>query len=83
MDTPSILDTAKYRHLVLNRLTDLQGFSIPAYDQVVISYYGITNNINTVQYKSAGTTVATITMLYSPQPPTVNDANLVSATLVV
>lgn len=83
MDTPSILDTAKYRHLVLDRLTDLQGFSIPAYDQVVISYYGATNNINTVQYKAAGTTVATITMLYSPQPPTANDANLVSATLVV
>ena len=81
MDTPSILDTAKFRHLVLDSVESLQsavqGFQIPEYDEITLSYYGSTNNVSTVTYKNSGTTVATLTLQYSVQPPTLSDANLV------
>lgn len=85
MDIPSILDTAKYRHLVLDgvqsvstALADIQGFQIPEYDELSLTYYGVTNNIATVVYKKASAVVATLTLTYSVQPPTSNDANLVN-----
>ena len=88
MDIPSILDTAKYRHLVLDgvqsvstALADIQGFQIPEYDELSLTYYGVTNNIATIVYKKASTTVATLTLTYSVQPPTANDANLVNASI--
>ena len=84
MEIPSILDTAKYRHLVLegansisSALSNLQGFQIPEYDELDIAYYGTTNNISTVVYSKAGSPVATLTLTYSVQPPVTNDANLV------
>jgi len=80
-DVPSSLDTAKYRHLVLDSLTGLQGFQIPDYDDLVVTYYGATNNIATVVYKKATIVVATLTLTYSVQPPTANDANLVRVTI--
>jgi hypothetical protein len=88
MDIPSILDTAKYRHLVLDgvqsvstALADIQGFQIPEYDELSLTYYGVTNNIATVVYKKASVVVATLTLTYSVQPPTSNDANLVKVTI--
>jgi len=85
MDIPSILDTAKYRHLVLDgvnsietSIANLQGFQIPEYDELALTYYGTTNNIATVVYKNNSVVVATLTLTYSVQPPTVNDANLVN-----
>jgi hypothetical protein len=55
---PPILDTADYRHRVLDgvnsietSLADLQGFQIPEYDELALTYYGSTNNIATVVYK--------------------------------
>jgi len=88
MDIPSILDTAKYRHLVLDgvqnvstALADIQGFQIPEYDELSLTYYGSTNNIATVVYKKASATVATLTLTYSVQPPTANDANLVNVSI--
>jgi hypothetical protein len=85
MDTPSILDTAKYRHLVLDSVNSLQnaiqGFQIPEYDELTLTYYGATNNVATVVYKKTGTTVATLTLQYSVQPPTANDANLVKVSI--
>ena len=88
MDHPSILDTAKFRHLVLDgvntlssEISNLQGFQIPAYDKIEISYYGTTNNPQTVVYKNGGTTVATLTITYSPQPPVANDAKIAAVTL--
>jgi len=88
MDVPSILDTAKYRHLVLDgvqsvstALADIQGFQIPEYDELSLTYYGVTNNIATVVYKKASVVVATLTLTYSVQPPTSNDANLVKVTI--
>ena len=87
-DIPSILDTAKFRHLVLdgitsvtNEINNIQGFQIPVYDQLVISYYGSTNNPQTVVYKNAGVTVGTLTLTYSVQPPVTNDANLVNVAI--
>jgi hypothetical protein len=88
MDIPSILDTAKYRHLVLDgvnsietSIANLQGFQIPEYDELALTYYGTTNNIATVVYKKNSTSVATLTLTYSVQPPTVNDANLVNVVI--
>ena len=88
MNVPSILDTAKYRHLVLDgvnsietSLAALQGFQVPEYDELALTYYGTTNNIATVVYKKASAVVATLTLTYSVQPPTLNDANLVNVAI--
>lgn len=88
MDVPSILDTAKFRHLVLDgvdsvstALANIQGFQIPEYDQLSITYYGTTNNIATVVYKKASVVVATLTLTYSVQPPTIDDAKLVNVVI--
>jgi hypothetical protein len=85
---PSILDTAKFRHLVLDgvssietSISDLQGFQIPEYDELSLTYYGTTNNIATVVYKKASVIVAALTLTYSVQPPTLNDANLVKVVI--
>ena len=85
---PSILDTAKYRHLVLDgvnsietSLSALQGFQIPEYDELALTYYGSTNNIATVIYKKDSSAVATLTLTYSVQPPVSNDANLVNVAI--
>ena len=88
MSVPSILDTAKFRHLVLDgansiasAVSQLQGFQIPEYDELSLTYYGVTNNIATVVYKKASVPVATLTLTYSVQPPTANDANLVNVSI--
>lgn len=88
MSVPSILDTAKFRHLVLEGAADiatavsnLQGFQIPEYDELALTYYGATNNIATVAYKKTGATVATLTLTYAVQPPTTDDAKLVGVTI--
>jgi hypothetical protein len=88
MNIPSILDTAKFRHLVLDGaneistgIASLKGFQIPTYDQLALTYYGSTNNIATVVYKKSGATVATLTLTYAVQPPTVSDANLVNVVI--
>ena len=88
MDIPPILDTATFRHLVLDgansietSLAGLQGFQIPEYDELGLTYYGTTNNIATVIYKKSSSVVATLTLTYFVQPPTVNDANLVKVTI--
>ena len=87
-DVPSILDTAKFRHLVLDgvnsistEINNLQGFQIPEYDELSVTYYGATNNIATVVYKKASAVVATLTLTYSVQPPVSNDANLVKVVI--
>lgn len=88
MNVPSILDTAKFRHLVLDgvntlssEISSLQGFQIPEYDELSIAYYGVTNNIATVIYKKDSNAVATLTLTYSVQPPVSNDANLVNVSI--
>jgi len=82
---PSILDTAKFRHLVLdgvsNIASSIQGFQIPEFDSLALTYYGSTNNIATVVYSKASVVVATLTLTYSVQPPVSNDANLVNVTI--
>jgi hypothetical protein len=62
-------------------LKEIAGFEIPAYDQIDISYYGVTNNIATVQYLNGGSPVATLTLTYAVQPPTANDANLTTVSI--
>jgi len=88
MSIPSILDTAKFRHLVLEGANDiatavsnLQGFQVPEYDELALTYYGTTNNVATVVYKKTGATVATLALTYSVQPPIADDANLIKVTI--
>jgi hypothetical protein len=82
---PSILDTAKFRHLVLNKISKIsnstQGFQIPEYDELAINYYDSTNNISSVVYKKSSIVVATLTLTYSVQPPISNDSNLVKVSI--
>jgi hypothetical protein len=62
---------------------NVAGLNIPQHDYLSISYYGSTNNIQTVTYKeggSAGQTVATLTFSYTTNPPTTNDADLAAVT---
>ena len=62
-------------------INQVAGFDIPTYDEIDIAYYGVTNNIATVQYLNGGDVVATLTLVYAVQPPTANDANLVNITI--
>lgn len=66
---------------IYSAIANLQGFQIPEYDEIDITYYGTTNNIATVVYSKDGSPVATLTLTYSVQPPTANDANLVNVTI--
>jgi len=66
---------------IYESLKQVAGFDIPPYDEIDIAYYGSTNNIETVEYLNGGNTVAILTLLYSTQPPTVNDTNLVKITI--
>ncbi len=62
---------------------NVAGLNIPQHDYLSISYYSGTNNIQTVQYKeggSTGQTVATLTLSYTTNPPTTNDADLATVT---
>jgi hypothetical protein len=67
---PSTLDTAKFRHLVLQGLdasvsaSTSNSFDIPAYDRIDLSNYAGANP-QTIVYKSSGTTVATLTLTWS------------------
>ncbi len=63
---------------IYTAIANLQGFQVPEYDEIDITYYGTTNNIATVVYSKDGSPVATLTLTYSVQPPTTNDANLVN-----
>lgn len=65
---------------IYSALNAIAGLSIPPYDEIDITYYGATNNIATVIYSNAGSTVATLTLTYSVQPPTTDDALLINVT---
>jgi hypothetical protein len=59
---------------------NLPGFGIPEYDSVELTYVGSTNNLSTVVYKRATTTVATLTFTYTTNPPTTDDADIATVT---
>lgn len=73
------LDFQNYK--IYEQLKQVAGFNIPQYDEIDITYYGATNNIATVQYLNDGDVVATLTLVYSTQPPTLDDTNLVNITI--
>jgi hypothetical protein len=66
---------------ISDAVQSLQGFVIPEYDEIDLTYYGTTNNISTVEYSKDGSVVGTLTLTYSVQPPIANDANLIKITL--
>ena len=63
-DIPSILDTAKFRHLVLQKVESVSGLNLPPYDEVDLSNYAAADKPGTVVLKSGGATVATLTLSY-------------------
>jgi len=63
-DIPSILDTAKFRHLVLQKVESVAGLNLPPYDEVDLSNYVAADKPGTVILKSGGATVATLTLSY-------------------
>jgi hypothetical protein len=77
--TDLTLDQQNYD--IYTAIANLQGFQVPEYDEIDITYYGTTNNISTVVYSKDGSPVATLTLTYQVQPPTTNDANLVNVTI--
>jgi hypothetical protein len=68
-DIPSSLDTAKFRHLVLDGLntissTGSNAFGIPTYDSVYLSNYAGANP-QTIVYENGGNVVSTLTLTWS------------------
>jgi hypothetical protein len=63
-DIPSTLDTAKFRHLVLEKVESIAGFNLPPYDEVDLSSYVAADKPQTIVLKSGGSTVATLTLSY-------------------
>jgi hypothetical protein len=63
-DIPPILDTAKFRHLILEKVEGISGLNLPAYDKVDLSGYVAADKPGTVTLKSGGATVATLTLSY-------------------
>jgi len=66
---------------LLNSLTasniKVPGFSIPPYDSIELFYYTATNNLSSVIYGNAGSSVLTLSFTYNPNPPTSDNALLV------
>jgi hypothetical protein len=59
---------------------NLPGFGIPEFDRVDLNYVGSTNNLSTVVYKRATTTVATLTFTYVGGTPASDDADIATVT---
>jgi len=63
-DIPSILDTAKFRHIVLEKIESIAGFNLPPYDEVDLSSYVAADKPQTIVLKNGGSLVATLTLSY-------------------
>jgi hypothetical protein len=63
-DIPSILDTAKYRHLIVDKLESVAGFNLPPYDEVDLSNYVAADKPQTIIFKHSGANVTTLTLSY-------------------
>jgi hypothetical protein len=57
-------------------------FEVGLHDQIDYTYFGATNNKDTEQYLLGGNVVATITYVYFTMPPTVNNANIATKSIV-
>lgn len=55
---------------------NVAGFNIPQFDDVVLTYVGSTNNLNTVTYKVSGVTVAVLEFEYVGGTPSSDDAKI-------
>lgn len=63
-DIPSSLDTAKFRHLVLEKAESIAGLQLPPYDEVNFSNYVAADKPQNIVLKSGGSNVATLTISY-------------------
>ena len=65
------------------KVRNVAGLNIPQHDFIAFTYYGATNNAQTVTYReggASGTVVATVTFAYVTQPPTVDNTPVATAT---
>jgi hypothetical protein len=67
-DIPSFLDTAKFRHLVLEKVESVagsvSGFTLPAYNGVELSNFVAADKPQNIVLKQDGTIVATLALSY-------------------
>jgi hypothetical protein len=65
-DIPSTLDTAKFRHLVLEKIESIAGFNLPTYTEVQFSNYnsGTPPQPGLITCLNQGVVVATITITF-------------------
>lgn len=62
---------------------NVAGLNIPQHDYIAFTYYGATNNVQTVTYREGGASgaiVATVNFTYTTQPPTVDGTPVATAT---
>ena len=65
------------------KIRNVAGLNIPEHNYISFTYYGATNNAQTVTYReggASGTVVATVTFTYVTQPPTVDNTPLATVT---
>ena len=63
-DIPSTLDTAKFRHLVLEKVESIAGLNLPPYTGAQLSNYVAADKPQTIVLKNGSATVATLTLSY-------------------
>jgi hypothetical protein len=63
-DIPSSLDTAKFRHMALEKIESIAGLQLPPYDEVDLSNYVAADKPQNVVLKSGGVQVAALTLSY-------------------
>lgn len=68
----SVLDTDL--NAVKSNTSRIPGFSLPTFDSISPAYYGITDNLQTVDYRLNNTLVAQLSFTYVTSPPTSNGA---------
>ncbi|NBO25419.1 MAG: hypothetical protein EBU96_01240 [Actinobacteria bacterium] len=65
-DTPFINDGADTSlRKTVSLLNKMVGFSVPPYDEILLSNYDVNGNVGTVSYRLNGNVVATITLTYT------------------
>jgi len=65
------------------QVRNVAGLNIPEHDHITFTYYGATNNAQTVTYRQGGAggqIVATVNFTYTTQPPTADGTPVATAT---
>jgi hypothetical protein len=79
-DDSEVKSLQKINAVLQEGAAGIPGMAIPVHDSVHMTYVGSTNNLNTVVYKLAGSTRATLTFVYVGGTPSADDAKVESIT---